>query len=207
MGNGSMGEKFLSSMNPTLGRSLTRNLNFNLVRASIKLQFTSIRTMATINPPRDPNTVSNYNNWRSTHITANFDILFDQKKLVGNVVHQFKSITDGESQEIILDTSHLDIGVVKVDGQPSKWKFLPPLEPYGVPLKICLDKPIKLNGTVEVDVCFFAILLHEALSHSKILDRGENHRQVHRVAVADACANLKQETSIHVYVIILSFFF
>jgi leukotriene-A4 hydrolase len=110
--------------------------------------------MATINPPRDPNTVSNYNNWRSTHITANFDILFDQKKLVGNVVHQFKSITDGESQEIILDTSHLDIGTVKVDGQPSKWEFLPPLEPYGVPLKISLDKPIKLNGTVEVDVCF-----------------------------------------------------
>ncbi|KUM64460.1 hypothetical protein ACN42_g2662 [Penicillium freii] len=112
----------------------------------------SIRTMATINPPRDPNTVSNYNNWRSTHVTANFDILFDQKKLVGNVVHQFKSITDGESKEIILDTSHLDIGVVKVDGQPSKWEFLPSLEPYGVPLKISLDNPVKLNGTVEVDI-------------------------------------------------------
>lgn len=54
---------------------------------------------------------------------------------------------------------------------------------------------------------FLKILLHEALSHSKILDRGGNHRQVHRVAVADACANLKQEASIHVYVIILSFFF
>ncbi|KAJ5791376.1 uncharacterized protein N7518_008387 [Penicillium psychrosexuale] len=139
-------------MNPTLGRSLTRNLHpFHLVR-SIKVQFTSIRTMATINPPRDPNTVSNYNNWRSTHITANFDILFDQKKLVGNVVYQFKSITDGESQEIILDTSHLDIGAVKVDGQLSKWEFLPRLEPYGVPLKIRLDTPVKLNGTVEVDI-------------------------------------------------------
>lgn len=160
-------------MNPTLGRSFTRNLNPFLVLRSIKVQFmqsTSIRTMATmatINPPRDPNTVSNYNNWRSTHVTANFDILFDQKKLVGNVVHQFKSITDGESKEIILDTSHLDIGVVKVDGQPSKWEFLPSLEPYGVPLKISLDNPVKLNGTVEVDVCFAIVSSHEALSHLK----------------------------------------
>lgn len=159
-------------MIPTLGRSLTRNLNLNpfLVLRSIKVQFmqsTSIRTMATINPPRDPNTVSNYNNWRSTHVTANFDILFDQKKLVGNVVHQFKSITDGESKEIILDTSHLDIGVVKVDGQPSKWEFLPSLEPYGVPLRISLDNPVKLNGTVEVDVCFAIISPQGAPSHLK----------------------------------------
>ncbi|KAJ5503085.1 hypothetical protein N7463_005959 [Penicillium fimorum] len=143
------GKKTPLLMNPTLGRSLTRNLNFNL--RSITVRFASTRNMGIINP-RDPNTVSNYNNWRSTHITANFDILFDQKKLVGNVVHQFKSITDGESQEIILDTSHLDIGAVKVDGQPSKWEFLSPLEPYGVPLKISLDKPVKLNGTVEVDI-------------------------------------------------------
>ena len=143
------GGKFSNVMNPS---SFTRNLNpFNLF-ASIT-RFTSIRTMVTINPPRDPNTVSNYNNWRSTHITANFDILFDQKKLVGNVVHQFKSTTNAESREIILDTSHLDIGTVKVDGQPSKWELLPPLEPFGVPLKITLDQGVELNGTIEVDVC------------------------------------------------------
>lgn len=108
--------------------------------------------MAVVTNPRDPNTLSNYNNWRSTHITANFDILFDQKKLVGNVIHQFKSTTNAESREIILDTSHLDIGAVKVDGQPSKWEVLSPFEPFGTPLKINLEKGVKLNGTVEVDV-------------------------------------------------------
>ena len=102
--------------------------------------------------PRDPNTLSNYNNWRSTHITANFDILFDQKKLVGNVVHKLTSITDAVSREIILDTSHLDIGSVKVDGQPSKWELLPTLDPYGTPLKISLEQGVKRNGTIEVDV-------------------------------------------------------
>lgn len=113
------------------------------------------RRMATIiiNSPRDPNTLSNYNNWVSTHITANFDILFDQRKLAGNVVHRFKSRTNGESKEIILDTNHLDIGDVKVNGESSKWELLRPLEPYGNALKITLQGGVELNGIVEVDVC------------------------------------------------------
>lgn len=106
-----------------------------------------------INPPRDPNTLSNYNNWISTHITANFDILFDQKKLAGNVVHRLKSITDAQSQDIILDSNHLDIGGVKVDGKPSQWELLQPLEPYGTALKVKLDQGVKLHDIVEVDVC------------------------------------------------------
>jgi len=119
----------------------------------LKLQSSPVRKMTVITNPRDPNTLSNYNNWRSTHITANFDILFDQKKLVGNVVHRFKSITDAESREIILDTSYLDISAVKVDGKPSKWELLSSLEPFGTPLKISLDEAVELNGTVEVEVC------------------------------------------------------
>lgn len=119
---------------------------------SFNPRYLCIRTMASITNPRDPNTLSNYNNWRSTHITANFDILFDQKKLVGSVIHQLKSTTDAESQEIILDTSHLDIGGVKVDGQPSEWELMSSLDPFGTPLKISLEKGVKLNGTVEVEV-------------------------------------------------------
>ncbi|KAJ5630562.1 uncharacterized protein N7484_010662 [Penicillium longicatenatum] len=114
--------------------------------------FVSVRRLTMASNPRDPNTLSNYNNWRSTHITANFDILFDQKKLVGNVVHKFTSITDAVSREIILDTSHLDIGSVKVDGQPSKWELLPTLDPFGTPLKISLEQGVKLNEIVEVDI-------------------------------------------------------
>ncbi|KAF9883449.1 hypothetical protein FE257_003447 [Aspergillus nanangensis] len=106
----------------------------------------------TMNPPRDPNTLSNYNNWVSTHITANFNILFDQKKLVGNVVHKLKSITDGESTDIILDTNHVDIGDVKVNGETSHWELLPPLEPYGTALKIKLAQGVKLNQTIDVDI-------------------------------------------------------
>lgn len=112
----------------------------------------SVRRMAAAVNLRDPNTLSNYNDWRSAHITANFDILFEQKKLVGNVVHQLKSTTDAESREIILDTCFLDVEDVKVDGQPCKWELLAPLKPLGTPLKISLDKGMARNGTVEVAV-------------------------------------------------------
>lgn len=112
-----------------------------------------IRKMATtINPPRDPNTLSNYNNWVSTHITANFDILFDEQKVAGNVVHQLKSKTNSESREVIFDTSYLDIGDVKVDGKQAKWELLPALGPFGNGLKIELAKGVELNKSVEVDV-------------------------------------------------------
>ncbi|KAJ5150993.1 Leucine aminopeptidase 2 [Penicillium canariense] len=121
------------------------------LRLSLRPRLFSSMALASTTP-RDPNTLSNYNNWRSTHITANFDILFDQKKLVGNVVHQFKSTTDAQSREIILDTRHLDISAVKVDGQPSQWELLPALAPFGTPLKITLEKGVELNGTVEVDI-------------------------------------------------------
>jgi len=127
--------------------------------------FTTARKMATVSNPRDPNTLSNYNNWRSAHITANFEILFEQKKLVGNVVHRFRSTTDAQSKEIILDTSHLDIGEIKVDGQPSKWELLAPLEPLGTPLKISLEKGVEREGMIEVDVSRKIFIHAESCEH------------------------------------------
>ncbi|KAJ5637291.1 hypothetical protein N7490_007170, partial [Penicillium lividum] len=141
-----------SSLNPPMNPSPLKRF-FALARARPPFsRFYSVRGMTMASDPRDPNTLSNYNHWRSTHITANFDILFDQKKLAGNVIHKFTSITDAISKEIILDTSHLDIGSVKVDGQASKWELLPTQDPFGTPLKISLEQGVKLNGTIEVDI-------------------------------------------------------
>lgn len=69
------------------------------------------------------------------------------------MIHQLKSMTNAESQEIILDSSYLDITDVKVDGQQSKWELLPRVEPYGSALKIQLGSGVELEKTVEVDVC------------------------------------------------------
>ncbi|KAL3456328.1 leukotriene A-4 hydrolase [Aspergillus heterothallicus] len=109
--------------------------------------------MATlINTARDPNTLSNYNNFRCTHTEANFEILFEQKKLVGSVVHKLKSTTNAESKEIILDSSHVSIDEVQVNGSPAEWELLPPFGPLGTALKIKLDHPVQLDDTVDVKI-------------------------------------------------------
>jgi aminopeptidase N len=74
-----------------------------------------VRTMASasINMPRDPNTLSNYNNWRTKHTIADLAIDFKQQRLTGTVTLQLESITDKESEEIILDTSFLDVSHFK----------------------------------------------------------------------------------------------
>lgn len=104
----------------------------------------------TINPPRDPNTLSNYNNWRTAHTTANFEILFEEQRLSGNVVLTLKSISNAESKEIVLDTSYLDISAIKVNGNSAEWELLPRREPYGSALRISLETGIAAEQTVEL---------------------------------------------------------
>ncbi|KKZ59642.1 leukotriene A-4 hydrolase [[Emmonsia] crescens] len=105
-----------------------------------------------VNPPRDPNTLSNYNAFRTTHTTVNFDILFDKQQLTGNVIHQLKSLTNSESREVILDSSFLNIHHVKVDGKQNKFELLPRQEPYGSALKIPLAEGVALGKTVDIDI-------------------------------------------------------
>lgn len=105
-----------------------------------------------INPPRDPNTLSNYNNWLTTYSTAKFDVLFEEQKLRGHVAHKLKSITNAETKEIILDTSHVDIKDVHVDGSSVKWELLPRMEPFGSALKISLDHGVPLNESLDLTI-------------------------------------------------------
>ena len=107
---------------------------------------------AKIHPPRDPNTLSNYNNWLTTQTETDFTILFDEQKLKGTVLHKLRSITDAETKEILLDTSYLDISEVLVDGIPARWSLLPRFEPYGSALKIELAKAVPLDKVVEVSI-------------------------------------------------------
>jgi leukotriene-A4 hydrolase len=87
--------------------------------------------------PRDPNTLSNYNNWRTKHTTADFIIDFKKQRLSGSVELQLESITEKESEEIILDTSFLDITTISIDGKKtSDWTVKDRFEPYGSPLSV-----------------------------------------------------------------------
>ncbi|TVY90405.1 Leukotriene A-4 hydrolase-like protein [Lachnellula willkommii] len=86
--------------------------------------------------PRDSNTLSNYNSWKTKHTIADLAIDFKKQQLTGTVTLQLESITDKESQEIILDTSFLDVQNVSLDGGKSTWQLKDRSEPYGSPLSV-----------------------------------------------------------------------
>jgi leukotriene-A4 hydrolase len=73
----------------------------------------------TINMARDPNTLSNYNNWKTKHTVAELAIDFKKQRLTGTVTLQLESITEKESEEIILDTSFLEVSHVYIGDFPS----------------------------------------------------------------------------------------
>ena len=50
------------------------------------------KAAASIHAPRDPNTLANYNAWRTQHTTANYAIDFEGKRLHGSVSLTLKKL-------------------------------------------------------------------------------------------------------------------
>jgi leukotriene-A4 hydrolase len=128
---------------------------FSFARAIVALARVplQVRTMATINKPRDPNTLSNYNNWKTKHTVAELAIDFNKQRLTGTVTLQLESITEKESEEIILDTSFLNIQDISVNGSKSKdWVVKDRFEPYGSPLSIKIPGGAAKGSVVAVDI-------------------------------------------------------
>ena len=105
-----------------------------------------------VNPPRDPNTLSNYNNFLTTHTEVDFNIDFDKKNISGNVALTLKSITDAAAREILLDTSFLKVKNVILDGKTPKWDLLPRFEPYGSALRVSLADGIQNGKSVRLEM-------------------------------------------------------
>ncbi|KAH7072544.1 leukotriene A-4 hydrolase [Paraphoma chrysanthemicola] len=105
---------------------------------------------------RDPNTLSNYDYWRTTHTSVDFEIDFEKKRLVGNVVLSVQRLdVDGDMgshHEIVLDASFLDVSSVKVFGEECKFHFGDRVEPYGSPLIIWTRYPVRKGDTIKVDI-------------------------------------------------------
>lgn len=107
-----------------------------------------------INKPRDPNTLANYNNWRTTQTSVDVEILFEEQQLKGRVSHTLRSITHAETKEILLDSNHVQVNGVDIDGKKHKFDLLPRVEPYGSPLKILLDGGIADGKEITVSIDF-----------------------------------------------------
>ncbi|KAK8124565.1 Leucine aminopeptidase 2 [Apiospora kogelbergensis] len=110
--------------------------------------FTSLR-MA---PTRDPNTLSNYGAWLTKHTTVNFKVNFDKQRLEGSVSLDLESLTDKESNEIILDTTCLDISSVKLSNVDLKWELKETVAPYGSPLHVTIPEGAQKGDRVKLDI-------------------------------------------------------
>ncbi|KAF7870585.1 hypothetical protein EAF04_004329 [Stromatinia cepivora] len=123
---------------------------------SARQTIVTVRTMATvstINMPRDPNTLSNYNNWRTKHTIADLAIDFKKQRVLGTVTLQLESITDKESEEIILDTSFVDVQNVAVDGKKTEeWAVKERTEPFGSPLSVKIPGGAAKGTIIALDI-------------------------------------------------------
>ena len=112
-----------------------------------------LRMSSQYHRPRDHNTLSNYDDFKTTHTVANFNIDFSKEQLAGNVLLTLEAAAGGKTGEITLDTSYLDVQDVKVGGSPTKWELLPRREPYGSALKVQTGS-IRPGTSVTLDVCW-----------------------------------------------------
>lgn len=101
---------------------------------------------------RDPNTLSNYAEWRVRHTTVNFTVDFDKQHLKGSVLLELESQTDRGSREIVLDTNHLSVSSVRLGSADSKWELGDRVEHYGCPLRVHVPDGAPLGDIVKLDV-------------------------------------------------------
>jgi leukotriene-A4 hydrolase len=110
------------------------------------------KAAASIHQPRDPNTLSNYNAWRTKHTTADFTIDFDAKRLKGHVTLALEHLAKDE-RKIFLDTSYLDVSSVEIGGSKADFSLASSrTEPYGSPLTIKVGDKQANEDRIEVRI-------------------------------------------------------
>lgn len=103
--------------------------------------------------PRDPNTLSNYNEWKTKHTVADLAIDFEKQRLAGTVTLQLESLTENASNKITLDTRFLDITSLHLNGKPAAtWGIGQTAEPYGSPLSVHVPGGAAKGSIVSLDI-------------------------------------------------------
>lgn len=130
-----------------------RNFTTSSMHRAPKAMLTRLEPAdVSVNSPRDPNTLSNYHNFKTTHTAVDYTIDFEKKRFRGSVILDLVSTTHEETNEIVLDTSFLDIDNIKINGKSREYNIAPRIEPYGSPLSIKLESGVPKDKTVQVEV-------------------------------------------------------
>ena len=66
-----------------------------------------------IHQPRDPNTLSNYNAWKTKHVTADLELDFKGKRVWGSVKYDMKRLAKGVDK-VVLDTRLVSCPIYKM---------------------------------------------------------------------------------------------
>ncbi|SCW01974.1 LAFE_0E11364g1_1 [Lachancea fermentati] len=101
-------------------------------------------------PDVDFSTLSNYRSFKVGKSLLDATISFTEKTISGHVVYEMSSIL--KEQEVWLDTSHLEVSKVELDGQPVKFHVEPRKEPLGSRLVVAADRD--LPATFELKCSF-----------------------------------------------------
>ncbi|KRZ99431.1 uncharacterized protein AC631_04798, partial [Debaryomyces fabryi] len=105
----------------------------------------------TQSPEVDPSTLSNYTNFDVKETDLQFKVLFDEEKVDGVVVFDLLSLN--ETEEVVLDTSYLEIHNVRVNEKEiSEYQVKDRAEPLGSALVI--KYAFKKNASVKLEIKF-----------------------------------------------------
>ncbi|CAO3637411.1 unnamed protein product [Cunninghamella blakesleeana] len=102
---------------------------------------------------RDPSSLANLKQVKSTHLHLNWTISFEKKNIAGHVIIDLVTLEDNVDK-VVLDTSYLDIQRVSYEGQDLKFEVADCHPSLGSALTIQLAQPITTSGTkfqVKID--------------------------------------------------------
>lgn len=109
-------------------------------------------SFARMAPLRDPNTLSNYDQWRTKHTTANLKVDFTENCLRGSVVLELESQTDKASNEIILDSSFVSVSSIRLNSETSKWEVKDRSGPNGSPVHVSVPNGAGKGEVVKLEI-------------------------------------------------------
>ncbi|CAG8640877.1 28603_t:CDS:10 [Dentiscutata erythropus] len=99
----------------------------------------------------DPNTLSNIDEVKTTHLDLNFIVDFERKILDAVVILKLVTLVDNVNK-VILDTSHLNIKSASCSGVQLKHHLEDRNEKFGSALHIQLDKNLSANTEFDLTV-------------------------------------------------------
>ncbi|KAI9324116.1 peptidase family M1-domain-containing protein [Zopfochytrium polystomum] len=102
---------------------------------------------------QDPNSYANTHQVRVTHVQLDLTVDFSSKTLKGHVVLTAVAQVDGVT-EIVLDSNHLEIDSVSVDGAAAPFVLATAHPVYGRALHITLVSPLSASSSAAVTVAY-----------------------------------------------------